>query len=683
MAFNIHWQTRFKALRSGKTYTVNIYDSATPQEEWPVVLEAAAQPFTTDEDTTENVFEPIRTQSGYIRIVDINDGIFDWTSLMPFTDVSRPVTLSHVEGGQTVVDWQGFMQSQNFSNTLYGGKQEREFPIQCPLASAGTQDIFLNTNPVKELKNFAYYLKLIVDYISTVSGGTVYFDNVYVQGGTDARNALLNLIDPQCFADLDEDENTIEVKYTKYGVLEDICRYWGWTARTFGRDLYLMQTNGTSNSFIMLTATGSENDLEKMAGGTAAGTTVSVSTSTLGNVFASMNNDITVCRGYSKATVKGDAGNGENTELAIFPDAIVNAMPTSSDTWEYPQNNPDYILRFSRKDTSISGINMVGAATGSGCCFATGVFYERPTMYSTDMNDQDFLLILGLSTESPAKKIELNTVYEHNYAGMILELHSDTYFCGHRVDATSNEHDYGDAFMCMRIGIGKTKETAKWFVENINAGTCAWSNSVGDVRMTIGNKGDKMYYKDSNVFEYRIPVPNQAGFVGKVFIEFYGPTAMVPVVDYRFSNTVAIVGFKIEKMFSSSLLIPADWSESTKEMSASNSNMVQDNWNADCIFCSYGKVKYGFGIISQSDGTLYNIVNSPESKLAYRVAGALSGYWNRSKLMYRTELDANDQTVAAISPQFEISVDSHTCLPIAIGREWRDDVSKIVFIQKS
>ena len=666
----------FVSLRSGITYTVNIYGGSGTA----VALTPAAEPFVTEEDNSEEVFIPLRTQSGYIRIVDENTAGFDWTDLMPFTDVARPVTLTHIASGQTVVDWQGFMQSQNFSGTLYGGKQEREFPIQCPLASAGTQDIFLNTDPVTELKNFAYYLKLIVDYISTVSDGIIYFENVYVQGGTDARNALLNLVDPQCFANIDEDENTIEVKYTKYGVLEDICRYWGWTARTFGRDLYLMQTNGTSNSFTKLTMA----NLTTMAGGTAAGTTVTVSTPTLGNVFASMSNDITVCRGYSKATVKGDAGNGENTELAIFPDAIVNAMPTSSDTWEYPQNNPDYILRFSRKDTSISGINMVGAATGSGCCFATGVFYERPTMYSTDMDDQDFLLILGLSTESPAKKIEINTVYEHNYAGMILELHSDTYFCGHRVDATSGEHDYGDAFMLMRIGIGKTKETAKWFVENISAGTCAWSNSAGDVRMTIGNKGNKMYYKDSNVFEYRIPVPNQAGFVGKLFVEFYGPTAMVPVADNALSNTVAIVGFKIEKMFSSSSLplIPADWSESTKEMSASNSNMVQDNWNADCIFCSYGKVKYGFGIISQNDGTLYNIVNSPESKLASRVAGALSGYWNRSKLMYRTELDANDQTVAAISPKVEIYVDSHTCLPIAIGREWRDDVAKIVFIQK-
>lgn len=668
----------FMSLRSGTTYTVNIYGGSGAA----VALTPAAEPFVTEEDNSEDVFIPLRTQSGYIRIVDENTVGFDWTDLMPFTDVARPVTLTHLEGGQTVVDWQGFMQSQNFSGTLYGGVQEREFPIQCPLASAGTQDIFLATSPVTELKNFAYYLKLIVDYIATVSQGYVYFENVYVQGGSSAKNALMNLVDPQAFATVDEDENTIEVKYTKYGVLEDICRYWGWTARTFGRDIYLMQTNGTSNSFTKLTMA----NLTTMASGTAAGTTVSVSTSTLGNVFVSMNNDISVQRGYSKATVKGDAGNGNAQELNCFPDHIVENMPSSSTVWTYETYHLSFTKQApaaSQQTPSISGINMSGNSYGTSA-FCTGEIYEgsRPE----GISDQGFLLVQGLRSASPSLKLEFETVYEHNYAGMLLEIHATTYYSGLRVNTTSGDLDHGTEFVAMRIGIGKTKQTAKWFVED--SGSCSWSSTAGDLRMTIGNKGDKMYYKDGEVYKFRIQVPGQAGYFGKLFVEIYGATEMVHVdTDHpsRTSDTFALVDFKIVKEFgmASGLPLPADFDTSTKEMSVSNSNMVQDEWNADCIFASYGKVKYGFGIISQGDGSLYNAIPGPERQLADRVASDSSGYWRRSKLMYRTELDANDQTVAAISPQKEVSVDGVTCMPIAIGRSWCDDVAKITFIQKS
>jgi hypothetical protein len=68
--------------------------------------------------------------------------------------------------------------------------------------------------------------------------------------------------------------------------------------------------------------------------------------------------------------------------------------------------------------------------------------------------------------------------------------------------------------------------------------------------------------------------------------------------------------------------------------------------------------------------------------LAYRVGGQSTGYWKQSKLMYRTELLANDQYVAALTPQYEATIDGVGCYPVSIGRDWRDDVAKVIFIQK-
>ena len=139
MSYN--YRIQFKSLRSGTLYSVNIGGGTV---NLTYNLKGGSQPFVTEEDSDEDMFTPIRTQTGYLRIIDDGkdaDGYsFDWKDLIPATDTSRPVILSHVENNQTVIDWQGFMQAQDFGNTLYGNPQEREFPIQGIINVVGTTD---------------------------------------------------------------------------------------------------------------------------------------------------------------------------------------------------------------------------------------------------------------------------------------------------------------------------------------------------------------------------------------------------------------------------------------------------------------------------------------------------------------------------------------------------------------
>ena len=64
----IHWQIPFKSLRVGTNYTVNIYDSS--YSDSPIKLKPGANPFTTQESDDDDMFIPIRTHTGYLRIVD-------------------------------------------------------------------------------------------------------------------------------------------------------------------------------------------------------------------------------------------------------------------------------------------------------------------------------------------------------------------------------------------------------------------------------------------------------------------------------------------------------------------------------------------------------------------------------------------------------------------------------------
>ena len=155
-----HWIIRFRSLRAGTVYTVSIYDEDYTGLQ-PVELRPAAQPFTTDEDDSDDMFAPIRTQTGYLNIVD--DGYdlagnpFNWKEFLPATDTSRPVVLSHMENGAEVTDWMGFLQAQNFSGTLYGGTQERQFPIHCALSATQGQDVDVAH---QQIENFAYLIKV-------------------------------------------------------------------------------------------------------------------------------------------------------------------------------------------------------------------------------------------------------------------------------------------------------------------------------------------------------------------------------------------------------------------------------------------------------------------------------------------------------------------------------------------
>ena len=70
MAFQIFWKIKFKSLRAGTDYCVNIYKDGTLPSGYPLTLKGGAQPFTTQEDDSDDMFTPIRTQTGYLRIVD-------------------------------------------------------------------------------------------------------------------------------------------------------------------------------------------------------------------------------------------------------------------------------------------------------------------------------------------------------------------------------------------------------------------------------------------------------------------------------------------------------------------------------------------------------------------------------------------------------------------------------------
>lgn len=665
----------FKSLRAGTTYVVAIGGGTGT----PVPLMGGAQPFTTQESDDEDMFTPIRTQSGYLRIIDngkdANGNAFDWKDLIPATDTSRPVTLT---ANGTVV-WQGFMQAQDFGSVLYGNPQEREFPIQCVLTVTQGTDINYQQTAIQ---NFAYLLKQIVDAIPSAQRPTEF----YIQGGANAQQWLLKKIDWQNYVSEDADGN-LTARFNCYDCLQDMCAFWGWTARTKGTAMYLTCADDSAETnWLHLTYT----NLTTMAGGTTAGTTSDTFITTdldyIGDIFASTGNDEYVQRGHNKAVVEADTNRGDEDVVNVFDDKTVEAMEDLG--WHSGVTHDiaytDDLLTVQRNFWNIS--------CRSG--------YGSLNIGRTGTGDQakyiNVIRIKKTGSNSVTPFVQMETVYEHNFSDGFLMFFGTTYRYANLYENPFQNFSIGRNFMFCRIGIGRTRETAMWW------NNTAWQSSQIHCRVGIGNQQNFIDKKDEFTFWYPKPTesaPNAwwaenilpvTACTGKLFIDFLGTDDPdLPAIDGEKSFELCDLkitfqrnaGVKKEQYPSEQWKITDKDRPTSFSYISNNQNSVRNEWNADCIYATENACKFCYGEIFDPSGALITSVpytggqERPEQHLADRV----TTYWRTSKRRIATELRAN--VVPDITPRHKVVLDGTTSHPIAISRDWRDDVTQITVLE--
>lgn len=691
----IHWQIKFHSLRADTQYTVNIYDS-TYSGSNPIQLKGGAQPFMTQEDTNDDPFCPVRKQSGSIHIVDdgldANGHAWDWRTIVPMTDTARPVTLTNSTG---MTLWHGFMQAQNYGGVLYGNPQEREFPVQCCLSVLGAIDVDYQQSAIQ---NFAYLLNYIIGSIPTLN-----IDNVVIQGGSDAQAWLLKKFDWNNFVTEDED-GVFSARYKLDQVLSDFCQFWGWTARTFRRTLYLTCADDTAEtSFLTLTRA----QLETMAGGSTAGTTGGAFTTIplTGDIFASTSNDDFQQRGPSKVTVKADV-NANDRVVKVFPKSVEKDVETNG--WRWVQEQGEDLVGYFETVKHLTSFNSTVLSGGN---YSNYCYFSRRQIYTSKESDApveaDMIVFKDL-TGSPFPYISLQTKKAMAFAGGSLIL-GGTIYTGARV-TTWNELTR----LQMRLGIGMTRSTARWWYMNtvdtshptISYG---WSNPGspgvfnifyagvigGSIKSTALPVAAGILFIRLESFN-AIPVPNEANLYGYLFVDF-GDFSSNDVDAGSFEIADFTVNFSRD-----TIVLPTTLNEvrgrevkeervTSKEYKATNNTGTGMEWNADCIYASDNNMKYGYGLLMNADGTFldkvaYNGTNEhPEQHLANRV----SNYWQQSKRMVSPDLRYNEMVpitggtfaLKSLTPQYKVTLDGSTFYPIAFSNNWRDDTMKLTLLQ--
>ena len=639
MALQIFWKIPFKSLRSGTAYTINIYkDGNLPYDGYPLILKGTTQPFFTQEDDDNDIFKTVRTQSGYFGIVDDGYGqdqygnfvAFNWRDMLPFTDTDRPVTLTDSSG--TVV-WEGFMQAQNFGFELYGNPQEKQFPIQCPLTVIEGTDVDYSHHSIE---NFAYLLNEIVMGIPSICRPST----IVVQGGYDAQAWLLKRIDWQNFVAVDSDGATI-ARLNLFQCLEEMCRFWGWSARIQADTLYLTCADDSTETTAL---TLSLNDLYNLSLGYSAGLVSSMFTPVTlsGNIFANTGSEDLQLRGPNKAVITADINKADEYVISPFDRKLQSAMLTPDWNQGDSVNVNNTWVHYTKDVLSVDRYYLEATANGTYASFAvlSAIVPDSGGQYREIGN----VIRIKKSYNAGTVFVSLVSKFEHTFHDGFLRITGDVYRAGERYDTTEGRWYSGNADMWMRIGIGKTRNTAMWWDGK------EWGSSVVACRLTLGNRNEEMFTRywdgsqepgheavESNI----VPISNLSGLL---FIELLGSNSQV-VSDLNGEKMLDIKDFAISFTKNNTVtkqkypnsgwwdIRPKEQPENYK-YKAKNNNNIRIEFENTNVFASDDNMDMAYGVIldtddSYFDGTTYGSSYTPE-KPEQHLANRVTSFWSRT-----------------------------------------------------
>ena len=680
----IHWQVKFKTLRGGKTLTASVYDNLYSGQ--PIQLKGGAEPFVTEENKDDDPFKAIRTQTGSLKIVDDGyalDGVtpFNWRDLQPRSDHDRPVILT--DENDTVL-WQGFLQAQNFSGTLYEQTQEREFPLQCALSILSSQ--YPNTTD-QGIVNFAFLLNYISSMVSAASVSVINITEFIIQGGRDAQAWLSKKFHWANLLSEDQDED-LSPQYDLFTCLEDMCNFWGWEARTEGTRLYLMCTEDqTEQTALILTPA----DLSTMAAGSFAGTINTepfVRQELTGNIFASNDNDDMWMNGPSEVSVKADC-NEQSTIVQFAPPTVRNLMDQSSYTWvagEEPRTGYFTTTPISTFDSLL----MAGSANQYGGFCRRQIFSDEEAENAT-LEDM-FLFKQDHTFGQPV--IQIQTKRAMCYYNCTLKIKGDIFNGVNRW-----EDDNDNDFISLRVGIGMTYATAKWYYIYYNSYyhptvEHRWQTNQYTLAATISGGSIKKVGSASEIplgysFAQYDGIPcDDSTLYGYVFVDFLGLT-------YEFTEhaqSFEIGNFEIS-FTRDQLIIPATGTRprvvqkdrvSQMDYKSINENSIKNEESIDLVYASDNNMKFGFGLVMNPSydymATAYygEALQHPEQHLADRIVN----FWAAAKRLVTADLQTQmvEQT-GPITPLSHLVLGQTHFRTLAISHQWRDDVTTVKMIQ--
>lgn len=222
----------------GKQYRVNIYGETNGTPPATIQLQAGDSPLVIDEDTSDDIFTPVRTQTGNLGVCTKlpGGGMLDLADLLPSTNLSTPVRVEELVNGSWQVAWLGFLSCEQYNQAYTNIPENISLPINSLLEA--WKSSYITINKVETVA------ELLSELINIQPGE--HFTGI----NTPQDYAIFEkYINTSIFIEKKEYQNEESTLYELQGssahdILSAICLFMGWTAREEKGVLYLEVLQG-------------------------------------------------------------------------------------------------------------------------------------------------------------------------------------------------------------------------------------------------------------------------------------------------------------------------------------------------------------------------------------------------------------------------------------------------------
>lgn len=313
----VRWQIAFKTL-SNHDGLVKVYDSTYSGD--AIDLMPAARAFTTTRQASA-LFQPVMTDSGYLRVIDNGISTQHIEDMHPIGALDRPVEF-YIDN---VLEWRGYISPESFSVNWEAAPREVALPLVGALSVLDSVDIQENGT---DLQPIAKFIKEILTATGFSWSKIILAKQMESVDGYEGFPEFRLSVSRYRFVNYNTAQNIDDPDWTRYvgnsylEVLKKICAYFGWTASQHGANLIL------SNSRLDLTDADFESitwsDLGELASDPEAVITPVAETRpelAVGSLdFDGVNHRKSIQNGHKKVTVETNVA----TVDSIYPQIFFN-----------------------------------------------------------------------------------------------------------------------------------------------------------------------------------------------------------------------------------------------------------------------------------------------------------------------------------------------------------------------
>lgn len=204
-------------------------------------LVPAATPFVTQTDNSDDIFEPVRPQTGNIGILG---EVADMEALLASSPADRAVTLTATQGETSLgTVWKGYLQTSAWSQDWDKGPNEISLPVVSHLGIVESYTPALTGYP-----SFGQF----INHLSSATGSTFYTHFVFSKL-TEPLTTLRYRFNMENYRTYDEDTHTWQTD-DYMTILTDMCRLFGWQCQEIGTTLVFLTADSPAQGCIRMDA---------------------------------------------------------------------------------------------------------------------------------------------------------------------------------------------------------------------------------------------------------------------------------------------------------------------------------------------------------------------------------------------------------------------------------------------